>query len=244
VPRSAIGSALRLLGAGATRLAPARCNPASRLLVGSRIQRSEEKKMSIAQARGFWSVLAVASALAGPAQSAPMDQDVFADFENLSLLPSEALLVYVHGTTPEQVTFIGHSGRRPTLSLYHSGIRAYWLEPGEVGLIEFETPASVVQFFARDVTPAGASSIEALDDMDAVVGSVDLTGSWLEYDFSGLGPILSLRVTNPGRATLTGIDDFGVSFVPEPWPHLLGCVALTGVALLAWRRRHLRTHVG
>jgi hypothetical protein len=57
------------------------------------------------------------------ARSAPMDQDVFADFENLSPLRSDALLTYVHGTTPEQVTFIGHSGRRPTLPLYRSGIR-------------------------------------------------------------------------------------------------------------------------
>lgn len=193
--------------------------------------------MSIRQARGFWLVLALAGALAGPAQSSPMDQDVFTDFENLSSLPSEALLTYVHGTTPEQITFIGHSGRRPTLALYRSGIRAYWLEPGEVGFIEFETPAAVVQFFARDVTPVGASSIEALDDMDAVLGSVDLTGSWLEYDFSGLGQISSLRVTNPGGATLTGIDDFGVSFVPEPSPRFLSGVALAGVALMARGRR-------
>ncbi len=197
--------------------------------------------MGIRQARGFWlvSVLALTSVLAGAAEASPMDQDVFTDFENLSADPAQALTTYVHGMSPEQVTFIGHSGRRPTLALYNSGIRAYWLEPGEVGFIEFETLAAVVQFFARDVSPAGASSIEALDDMDAVLGSVDLTGSWLEYDFSGLGPISSLRVTNPGGSTLTGIDDFGVSFVPEPSPPLLGGAALIGVALLARRERRL-----
>ena len=63
-----------------------------------------------------------------------MDQDVFPDFENLSSSPSEALVTYVHGTTPEQVAFIGHSGRRPTLALYRGGIRAYWLPLAASGL--------------------------------------------------------------------------------------------------------------
>ena len=79
-------------------------------------------------------VLALAGALASPAQSAPMDQDVFTDFEKLSSSPSEALLTYVHGTTPEQVTFNRPFGPPADGRALPHSIRAHWLPLAASGL--------------------------------------------------------------------------------------------------------------
>ena len=169
---------------------------------------------------------------AGVVSAGPMDLDHFTDFESLSSSPSDILSTYVHGTSPNRVTFNGNSGRKPDPSLYSSGIRAYWLEPGESGSIVFETAAGEVEFFARDVSPgATASSIEALDASNSVLQTINLTSAWESYAISGVGAVASLRIVNPGGSTFTGVDDFGYSAIPEPSASILFMFGALGTLL-------------
>ena len=175
---------------------------------------------------------------AGVVSAGPMDLDHFTDFESLSSDPGDILSTYVHGTSPDRVTFNGNSGRKPAPSLYNSGIRAYWLESGESGSIVFETAAREVEFFARDVNPgATASSIEVLDASNSVLQTISLTSAWESYAISAVGGVASLSVINPGGGTLTGVDDFGYSAIPEPLAYILFMFGALGTLLGARCRR-------
>jgi glucose/arabinose dehydrogenase len=151
-----------------------------------------------------------------PVAASPQDQQVFTNFENASTTVVTTLTI---GESPFTATFVGNAGFRATGALYHSGIKAYWIERGgQVGTITFEMPAEIVEFYARDVGSGGAGRIEALGPTGALLEGIALTPTWREYSLAGLGPIATLHLTNNGTV-LSGIDDFGFTpFQQTPSP--------------------------
>ena len=80
---------------------------------------------------GFFGLLFVL-----PVMAAPQDQQIFTNFESA---PNAS--TFTIGASPNTATFNGNVGFRATGALYNSGIRAFWIEPGETGSVTFATPA-------------------------------------------------------------------------------------------------------
>lgn len=172
---------------------------------------------------------AVFVALCGTAALAlPEDQAVFTDFEGISSTD------FVVGSSPASAHFSGGlSDFLGIFELYHSGLYAWMIDPQEFGLIEFETDAAVVEFYARNASFATQPTlIVAMDEHHEVVDShqIDQNEAWELVTLRGV--IDHIEVYNFDTEAMNSIDDFGFTPVPEP-----GTLALLGVVGAAVIRR-------
>jgi hypothetical protein len=180
--------------------------------------------------------------LASPAPAAPQDLDFFTNFEDVSPNTTIGEIIEV-GISPELAELGGDAfgGFTGTLQLYHSGLRAWMVIENGTGLINFETDAAEVQFWATAHSLAnGNTVITAFDSSSAVVGTpVTLTpGSGFQL-VTLTGAIATIEVVNNASNNMNGIDDFGFTAVPEPGALLS---LFSGGALLALLgRRRYRT---
>ena len=162
---------------------------------------------------GVLSIAISASALA-----APVDQDVFTDFETINSSD------FTIGTSPDTAHFtVGFSGVVGIGELYHSGTHAWMVNRLDTGLITFETDAATVNFFARTRSTAdGNSVLTAFNSLDQVIDTLTLSpgDGWVEVIFTGA--IARIEFTNSATCTgcMNSIDDFGLSvgFPPTPPP--------------------------
>ena len=176
---------------------------------------------------------ALSVVLSVPVYAAPVDQDVFTDFESI------ASTDFTVGTSPDTAHFIGgFSGVAGILELYNSGTHAWMVNPGDTGTITFETDAATVNFFARTRSVADGNSIlTTFDSLDQVIQTQTLTNvdGWVEVLFTGA--IAKIEFQNLAAAgcsdCMNSIDDFGFSAVPVPaaaWLFGSGLLGLVGIA--------------
>lgn len=182
---------------------------------------------------------ALGIAISAQTLAAPVDQDVFTDFETIDSTD------FTLGTSPDTAHFTdGFSGVANILELYHSGTHAWMVNPAVTGTITFETNAATVNFFARTRSTADGNSIlTAFNSLDQVIDTLTLTPAddWVEVLFTGAIAKIEFQNLATGGCTtcMNSIDDFGFSAVPVPaaaWLFGSGLVGLIGVA-----RRRLRT---
>ena len=140
----------------------------------------------------------------------PQDQDVFTDFEGITSTD------FTIGTAPEDAHFTGGlSAFLGILELYHSGSFGWMVDPGQTGLIEFQTNAIEVEFYARTRSLATQPSVlTAFNDAgspidNAVLNAVD---GWQLIKFTG--SIDHITYQNQDLSHMNTIDDFGYT-VPE-----------------------------
>lgn len=169
--------------------------------------------------------------------AAPQDQDVFTDFESINTSVGESFDL---GTSPTSATLDGDgfSGVAGIGELYFSGIRAWMINPGGTGTVDFETNASTVEFWTRLRTGANGSSVyTAYDDANQVIDSVtiDTPGPFQLLSFTGSIDRLEIVNNATGNGQMNSIDDFGYSAIPEPTSLALGLGAC--LALVTARRR-------
>ncbi len=135
----------------------------------------------------------------------PQDQDVFTDFEGITSTD------FTIGTAPEDAHFTGGSSAfLGILELYHSGSFGWMVDPGQTGLIEFQTNAIEVEFYARTRSLATQPSVlTAFNDAgspidNAVLNAVD---GWQLIKFTG--SIDHITYQNQDLTQMNAIDDFG-----------------------------------
>lgn len=145
----------------------------------------------------------------GTALAAPQDQDVFTDFE---MIESSNFSI---GTGDVTATFTGgFSAFAGIQELYNSGIRAWMVDPGNTGEIQFETDAAIVDFFARTRSIAnGTSVLTAFDSQGQVVDSVTLNPGDPFQEVIFTGSIARIEFANNASCgtCMNSIDDFGFS---------------------------------
>ena len=147
--------------------------------------------------------------MASTVTAAPGDQAVFTDFETINASN------FVVGSPPATAHFTGgFSGFAGIAELYHSGIRAWMVDPGGTGTITFGTPVATVNFFARSRSIANGNSVlTAFNGSGQVIATRTLipAAGWVEVMFSG--SIARIEMRNLASAGCTGcmnsIDDFG-----------------------------------
>ena len=171
------------------------------------------------------------TAISTAVNAAPMDQDVFTDFESIDSTD------FTLGTSPDTANFTGgFSGVAGIFELYNSGTHAWMVNPGDTGTITFETDAETVNFFARTRSTADGNSIlTAFDSIDQVIQTQTLTtgDGWVEVLFTGA--IAKIEFQNlAGCATcMNSIDDFGyTTVVPVPasvWLFGSALIGLVGI---------------
>ena len=160
----------------------------------------------------------------GAVSAAPQDQEVFTDFETIEATD------FSIGSGDVTATFTGgFSGFAGIGELYNSGIRAWMVNPGNTGEIQFETNAAVVDFFARTRSIAdGPSVLTAFDSQGQVVDSVTLTPGNPFEEVIFTGSIARIEFANNATAACTTcmntIDDFGFSPVSANTVDLSGTV--------------------
>ena len=139
------------------------------------------------------------------------DLGVFTDFEEF--VPNTAVDVpFDVGTDPERATFSGDAfaGIANIPELYHSGVRAWMVQPGGTGRIDFETNAAEVEFWARTRSFAsGSTVITAFDDAENVIDTITLTAPDPFQLISFMGSIDYIEVVNNDLSQMNSIDDFG-----------------------------------
>lgn len=177
---------------------------------------------------------------AAPLCAAPEDQDVFTDFETINTSVGEEFSI---GTSPEAATFggDGFSGVAGIGELYFSGVRAWMINPGGTGTIDFETNAATVEFWTRLRTGADGSSVyTAYDDADQVIDTqtISTPGAFQLLSFSGNIDRIEIvnNATMAGDRLMNSIDNFGYTTVPEPSSLMLGLAAFAS-AIVARRKR-------
>jgi hypothetical protein len=188
----------------------------------------------------FFLVIFVAL-LAPHATADPRSLDTFTSFE-----PPDTGPVFGMGSATAQ--FTGGSALTTGIEdLYHSGDFSWQTPAGVTTVVQFNTPASVVELFALD-TETPDASIVAFGQNNQIISQVNLTGSFSSpmNDFSNplqfTGTISRLEVRNPGGGPVW-TDDFGFSVIPEP-----SCLALlvvtTPVVGAARSKRPARSRIG
>lgn len=150
---------------------------------------------------------------AAPGLADPMDLQVFSNFELFNTDVGEEFSI---GLGQAVATFSGDAfaGRIGVGSLYRSGIRAWMVNPGGVGEVQFETNAAEVEFFARaNQFASGDTVIRALDDSGRTIGSSFTLPPGQGFTLvSFTGNIDRIRIENQamnGNLGINGIDDFG-----------------------------------
>jgi len=148
------------------------------------------------------------------------------------------------GESPNLATFTGGESKSlGNFSLYHSGFNS-WLVRGNAGrsgtngTVDFETPADILEFYAKAEAGFNAT-VTAVDSNNAILASVNLTTSFqnIRWTAADLGDSISkvqLNNLNGGVNDYAVIDDFGFTPVPEPSSVLL---IAGGIGLLGVRRR-------
>ncbi len=176
--------------------------------------------------------------LAAPeAVADPMDQDVFTTFEGISTGVGETFSI---GTSPETAEFSGDAfaGIANIPELYHSGMSAWMVNPNGTGMINFETNAAEVEFWARTLgTANGPTLITAFDDLAQVIDTITLTSSdpWQLVSFSGSVDRLEVVNQATGAGQMNSIDDFGFSPIPESSTWALALFGVLACLLLRFR---------
>ena len=171
------------------------------------------------------------------ANGAPEDQDVFTDFESFDTMPGDTFSL---GTAPQVSTFSGDAfaGVAGIGELYFSGLRAWMVNPGGTGVIEFDTNAATVEFWTRIRTGAtGPSVYTAFDDLDQVISeeTVSTPGPFQLLSFTGNIARIEIRNNAAGAGMMNSVDDFGFTPIPEPTAIVLGFLAIATLAT-PWRR--------
>jgi len=96
----------------------------------------------------------------------PQDQQVFSNLEGISGS-------FTLGTTPNTAQFTGGNVQFLGISrLYHSGTRSWMIANGVTGTITFETPASVVEFYAGNQSSTSDGTISVFDTNDNLLTTV------------------------------------------------------------------------
>ena len=176
---------------------------------------------------------------ASPLQATPELLDVFTDFESINTEVGEPFSI---GAPPVTATFGGDAfaGVAGIGELYFSGSRAWMVNPGGTGVIEFETPASTVEFRTRLRTGAnGASVYTAFDDFDQIIDTISIESAAAFQEVGFTGAIARIEVVNSasGAGQMNSIDNFGFTPVPEPTSATLAAVVFLSVATM--RRRQV-----
>lgn len=108
------------------------------------------------------------------------------------------------------------------LRMYRTGLRAWWIFPGDTGRIEFDPPLERVVFYTNDENANVRSATTVLDAEGALLGefdgmAVNQDPLWLQVDIAvpagqpGIATIVHANPAEPG-ANRTVIDD--LSFCP------------------------------
>ena len=160
---------------------------------------------------------AIIVALSGIPQlnAAPEDQEIFTDFEAFDTGVDQPFVV---GAAPSAATFSGNafSGIAGIGELYFSGVRAWMVNPGGIGTIEFDTNASIVEFWTRLRTGAnGSSEYTTFDDADEIIDSVTITtpGPFQLLSFSGNIARIEIQNNAVGGNLMNSIEDFGFTTI-------------------------------
>lgn len=150
----------------------------------------------------------------------PQDQMFFSDFEGI-----------VPNTQVGQPFDVGEGGTVATLGgdafagiigltqLYHSGVKAWMVNPQGTGTITFSTSAAAVEFFARTNSSAnGNTVITAFDDSGNLIGDpimIGLADGWQLISLTGSIERIEVENLASGSNRINAIDDFGFTPVEE-----------------------------
>ena len=167
--------------------------------------------------------------------SAPQDQQVFTDFENI---PDEVNQFFTIGTPPFTATFadgVAGAGALAT-QLAHSPTHTWSILNGEIGTITFETPALIVEFYAANLVGFDGT-VEVLDTNDNVLIAItDLPTRILPEDNPQFGTFNALNLGAPdGIGKIRLIDDPVAVFAPGQSLTAIddfGFTPLTGVGVI------------
>ncbi len=192
-------------------------------------------------------VVVLVSTVAGVAHASPLDLDVYESFEGIdpNTVPNVSFSI---GPAATEATFSGNAfaGVAGIGSLYHQaltpGVRAWMIQPGSVGAVDFEVDAAEVEFFARTHPSAdGNTVITAFLENQPVGSPVSLTtvDGWTLVSFGSA--VDRIEFDNQATNFMNGVDDFGYTPVPEPSTAVLALlgVALTALVLRSSKRRQL-----
>jgi len=143
------------------------------------------------------------------------------------------------GESPITATFLnGEAKSIGAPALYQTGLNSWMVDAGQIGTIEFETPASLVDVWLRDQLPDVDSVMTFFSPGGDVLTTFE--GDFVEWTHvvvDDVGPIGSITLqNNAGAGGYTVLDDFGFNAVPAP-----GAVALLGAGAIASSRRRRRS---
>ena len=194
-------------------------------------------------ARKTWAVILLASFsfvwAASPEATAGTVSTNFEEFSPNTVVGEP----FTIGTTPERATFSGKAfaGQEFIGELYYSGSRAWMVESRGTGIIEFETNASEVTFWARTRSLATRTTeISAFDSMDQQIGSTVVLNAPDPFQLvSFSGNIAWIKVFNKDVTYMNAVDDFTFTTIPEPSTFVLGLLGMA--ALIGYRRLNQRS---
>ena len=188
--------------------------------------------------------LVLVAALVGIASPSAKAFDVFTGFEEFipNTIPGDLFDV---GASPNSTTFSGNAfaGRAFQPALYHTGLRGWMVLPLSTGTVDFETPATLVDFWARTHPTATGNTVITVFDPDGnptdgrTLAPAD---GWQNVVFGG--PVGQITVVNEDALTINGVDDFGYDVGPPLPPctleltldHTSGTLTLSfGIGLTA-----------
>lgn len=166
--------------------------------------------------RNTIALIAASAALAGA--DAASAKEVVTSFEFTDTSGEFTL-----GDSPETVTF--QNGLAQTvmkLHLYHTGLNAWLIEPGETGTITFGTPAQSIDLWLRDQFPGNEGVLTFFDTAGEVISTFEAP----DDDFQNITvepgpdelPISKITLQNNGSDGYTVIDDFTYCAVEQGDP--------------------------
>lgn len=205
-------------------------------------------------------ILLLPTLAAAQTMISPGDQSLFEDFESFTAGGSGSPEIFERFDTPDAVTFSGGwSGFAGVGAFYHSGVRAWMVQPqgsgastGE-GVIAFETPAANVSFFLASGDGTGEYEVFS-DSGDSLFSMTDslltdirpaASPDFVSLDASFLGASEGIgRIEFRSSGSPLAVDDFGYTPIPEPAlaAALLASGALV-VVVFVRRRRSLAKRI-
>ena len=168
-----------------------------------------------------------------PAAAQPLDLET--SFEGITSSD------FVIGEPPISARFTGgESISTGELHLYRTGLFSWMVfDDGRVGMVEFNAPADVVDFWVIDSTASVDGMVRAIGLSGETLTTIEPGLAFSNHRFEGLGPIARLEVVNSdaGAGESTSIDDFGLRAVraiedPIPGPIPTGDVEI-GLEIVA-----------
>ncbi|WOH37437.1 PQQ-dependent sugar dehydrogenase [Thalassotalea fonticola] len=122
---------------------------------------------------------------------------------------------FTRGTSPNTVTFKnGHAKTAAIASLYHDGMNAFMVQ-NNTGMVEFETPAGMVDVWLRAQTGAAGAEVRVYDINSNLTNTFMATTQWQQITLTSVDGISRLELVN-NSSSYAVFDTFSFTAIDSP----------------------------